>query len=376
MDSAAPAADPLHALELRVLEGPQRGARAPLPRSQTCTIAVGDGIDGDGADIVLREPNAAPTRLRVTADVPNAMLEVEHGQLQLGERTLSSGDQALWPAHAPLCMGTTVLAFGHAGIEAWPAGAPAARLDTAATCDTGAPAAVPLRRRAEVWLAALGLGVLLACGAAMSLTQVAAAPRPQTSVQAPALADALRTSEFSMLESGPGADGRPTLRGRLATQGQRQRLDAWIAVNGLDVAVDVLVDEAVLRDVTEVFRVNGVAVKAQMAGPGRVVAEAAERDHDRLARAEEVVRRDVRGFESLSLRNSAAPLPPPPAPPLPDNPGKRIASLVPGETAYLVTADGARYFLGALLPSGHRITQIERASVTLERDGQQSTLNF
>jgi type III secretion protein D len=333
---------------------------------------VGSDIESDGADIVLREPNAAPTRVRVTADVPNAMLEIEQGQLQLGDRTLGAGDQALWPANAPLCVGTTVLAFGHASVESWPAAAPATQQDTA---NDEPPARVPLRRRAEVWLAALGVGVLLACGVAMSLTHVAAAPRPPADAQAPTLADALRTSEFSMLEPSRASDGRITLRGRLATQGQRQRLDAWIAVRGQNVGVDVLVDESVLRDVTEVFRVNGVAVKAQMVGPGRVVAEAAERDHDRLARAEEVVRRDVRGLDSLSVRNSAAPLPPP-LPPMPDNPGKRIASLVPGEMAYLVTADGARYFLGALLPSGHRITQIERASVTLERDGQQSTLNF
>jgi type III secretion protein D len=59
-----------------------------------------------------------------------------------------------------------------------------------------------------------------------------------------------------------------------------------------------------------------------------------------------------------------------------DDPNKRIASLVPGELAYLVTADGARYFIGAMLPTGHRITQIEHSRVTLERDGQRSTLTF
>jgi type III secretion protein D len=44
--------------------------------------------------------------------------------------------------------------------------------------------------------------------------------------------------------------------------------------------------------------------------------------------------------------------------------------------AYLVTADGARYFIGAMLPTGHRITQIQHGSVTLERNGEQSTLRF
>jgi type III secretion protein D len=169
------------------------------------------------------------------------------------------------------------------------------------------------------------------------------------------------------------------LRGRLAQQIQRAKLDAWLATQpaaaSAPVAVEVTVDEALAREVTEVFRVNGVAVQAEVTGPGRIAAQASERDADRLARAEEVVRRDVRGLEQLAVRNTAKPLPPPP-PPVIDDPNKRIASLVPGDPAYLVTADGARYFVGAMLPTGHRITRIEHASVTLERDGQFATLRF
>jgi type III secretion protein D len=112
-----------------------------------------------------------------------------------------------------------------------------------------------------------------------------------------------------------------------------------------------------------------------MAGAGRIAAEAVEPDADKLNRAADVVRRDVRGLQALDVRNSAKPAPPP-LPPVSDDPGKRIASLVPGDPAYLVTADGSRYFIGAMLPTGHRITQIDKASVTLDLNGQQAILNF
>ena len=59
-----------------------------------------------------------------------------------------------------------------------------------------------------------------------------------------------------------------------------------------------------------------------------------------------------------------------------DDPGKRIASLVAGASAYLVTVDGARYFVGAMLPTGHRIVAIEKTAVALERDGQKTSLKF
>ena len=51
-------------------------------------------------------------------------------------------------------------------------------------------------------------------------------------------------------------------------------------------------------------------------------------------------------------------------------------ALVPGEPAYVVTVDGARYFVGAMLPSGHRIARIAPQQVVLERDGRQMNLNF
>jgi type III secretion protein D len=195
---------------------------------------------------------------------------------------------------------------------------------------------------------------------------------------APGIAEwtsALRNSEFAALQFAVGADGQVMLRGRLSTDAARQKLDAWLLDRGVQARVDVTVDEAVAREVAEVFRINGVAVKATAAGPGRVDAEAAERDADRLARAEEVVRRDVRGLDQLAVRNTAKP-PPPPMPPISDDPGKRIASLITAEPAYIVTADGSRYFVGALLPSGHRVTRVNPGSVTLELHGQQTTLNF
>ena len=58
------------------------------------------------------------------------------------------------------------------------------------------------------------------------------------------------------------------------------------------------------------------------------------------------------------------------------DPGKRVAAIVPGDPAYVVTADGTRYFEGAMLPTGHRILAILSDRVQIERDGTASTLNF
>ena len=374
MDRDTPMLDSLQALELRVLQGPQAGARAPLAAGRAVLVSAGGGAD---ADIVLRHDGAA-ARLRITADVAHALLELVEGELRLGEQLLAAGAQAAWARHQPLRIGNTVLAFGLACEDEWPqVDAMPAMAAAAGVADSNDPqkTRLPLRRRAETWLAATGAAVLLACGGSLWMAHVAAAPVPAVAVNTALLAEALKGGEFASLEAATQPDGRPVLRGRLADLAQRARLEAWLATRQWTPALDLLIDELVARDIAEVFRVNGIAAQAKAAGAGRFVAELAERDTQRLARAEEVVRRDVRGVKELALRNTATPLPPP-TPPVVDDPNKRIASLVPGEPAYVVTADGARYFVGALLPSGHRIAQIAAQRVVLERDGQQTNLNF
>jgi type III secretion protein D len=103
--------------------------------------------------------------------------------------------------------------------------------------------------------------------------------------------------------------------------------------------------------------------------------QAHEADAAALARAGQTARRDVAGLRELVVRNE----PPAPAPqdrPVADDPGKRVAAIVPGDSPYVATADGTRYFIGALLPTGHRVEAIEPHRVVLSRDGRESELDF
>jgi type III secretion protein D len=379
METTVATRDPLQALELRVFDGPQSGARAPLATGVGCVLASHPDGHAEGADVVLRE-GGAPARVRITADLRDALLEVLEGEVQLGDQVLSAGASSPWAMHMRLKIGSSIVAFGRAALPKWPlaigsASAVEPHTETSVAAPVK-PRRTSLARRAEFWLAMTGGGVLLACGAALWTAHLSAKPHEDIVMPPPpSLAVQLQKSEFSTLTARTLQDGRTELRGRLATLAERGRLDTWLAERQLNPAVEVQVDETLVRDVTETFRINGVSVRATVAGLGAVDAEAVERDNNKLARAEEVVRRDVRGLTKLTVRNNATPLPKP-LPPVPDDPGKRIASLVPGEPAYLVTADGSRYFLGSMLPTGHKIARIAHQSVTLEREGEQTTLNF
>jgi len=379
MENAVATRDPLQALELRVFEGPQHGARAALSTGVGCVIAAHPDGHVEGADVVLREEGVAPARVRVTVDMRDAMLEVLEGEVQLGDQMLGAGSQAAWSMHAPLKIGGSMVAFGRAGLPKWPGASSSASHDSHAEDSTASVVRkprTPLSRRPEVWLAAMGGAVLLICGAAFGTAIFAAPPMTDTvAPPPPPLAVALKASEFSTLQASTRKDGKLELHGRLDSEQLRSRLDSWLAERQLTPAIDVQVDETLVRNVTETFRVNGVSVQAQVLGAGMVTVEAADPSPDHLARAEEVVRRDVPGLTKLVVRNTVQPAKKP-LPPMSDDPGKRIASLVTGELAYIVTADGSRYFVGSMLPSGHRVAAIGSSSVTLEHDGEKTTLNF
>lgn len=400
----------LSALELRVVDGPQRQARAPLPRGIACVLAA-DSDRQAVANILLREDRLPPAAVRITAQDEAALVEVLHGEVGLGGQVHAAGAIAPWARHQRLHIGSAVVAFGRACEDHWPlfdqpvaggcvagstedAGEDKAGAGTAAIPGTAAAATATASstswksrgawyRRAEAWLVGTGALVLLMCAAALQVTAgtanagvrapAAGAPGPEGPAQA--LAESLAAAGFAGLRVESGADGVPRIVGRLATDAQRTRLAAWVAAQPRALALDVRVDEALAREVAEVFRIQGVPVRATAIGPGRVQVQAQEADAARLARALEAARRDVRGLDALELANQPPPAPKP-APPVVDDPGKRIAALVPGEMAHVVTADGSRYFVGAQLPSGHRITQIDAQALLVERDGEISILSF
>src|SRR4030081_3479503 len=99
METTVATRDPLHALELRVFEGPQSGARALLAAGIGCELASHPDGHAEGADVVLREDGGAPARVRITADLRDALLEVLEGEVHLGEQVLTAGAQAPWAMH-------------------------------------------------------------------------------------------------------------------------------------------------------------------------------------------------------------------------------------------------------------------------------------
>jgi len=389
-------ADPDGALELRVLEGEQRGARAAV-RWESFEIG---GLQGSAAcEVRLRDDLIGDTRVRIAArgGRSHARVHVLAGEARLGTSLLGAGSDAEWPLYAPLRLGATVLALGEEGSAAWEhePGPAAGHDDVPATTGEAGGAPGPASQASPPWppasadrLAprrARGLeGRLALLGGVLAIAAALLLVLGRLGAVAPLAATDPRLALTRLLAEQPGLKGLrvdadasgTTVSGLLETNAQLEALRNAVARAGLvDARIDVTTGEQLAGAVDDVFRVQGVPVRAGYDGGGRVRVDAQASDDNLLQRAVATARRDVPRLAGLEVHN-APPVPPPQDRPVPDDPGKRVAALVPGPSPYIATADGTRYFLGALLPTGDRIEAIEAHRVLLERDGRRSELDF
>lgn len=374
------------AVELRVLTGPQAGAAVAL--TPGATIDVGS-LQASGCQVVLRDPRVAEQRLRLHVRFADVRIEVLVGDVDMAGQVLSGPCSVDWPHFLPVRIGDTVIAVGAADSARWSQvlavaeAAPRAGLSldpspAAPNPAVTAPAPAP-RRSLESWLAVGGAALAAGALGLMAFVSLATPPRAPAATAAQRLERLLAAPDFRGLSAARSTDGRLRVSGSLLRLGDRTRLDRELADAGLDATVDVSVGEQIAHAVRDVYRMNGVpteaAVPTTLADVGRVAVQTRSADAERLSRIEATVRQDVPGLRVLEVENTVPPSEPV-ATAVVDDPGKRIASIVPGDAAYVVTVDGTRYFTGALLPSGHRIASIDETEVHLEKDGKASSLRF
>lgn len=366
--------------ELRVLAGPQSGAMLPLLPQRSYSIGT-----RFGADIVLRQPTAhaedatgsedTECRASISLEPDGVSLVAQAGQVLVDGTALTIGESRLVPWTTPWQLGGCTLAVGPQG--AWAPAAPAAAASPA-PARTAAPAA-PTPARLRRWgrrLATGGGAVVLTSLSmwALAMAIAPASPRPEALAQRAqaTLHAAGMTAVTVSLAAGP-AD--PVVEGYLDTHAQRTRAESLLAAQGLRPRFAVWINENLAQAVQDVYRVHGISAQVQTLGPGRVRVNTALADASALPNVEKAVRRDVQGLNQLDTRNAPPPGVPSPVPAL-DDPGKRVASIVTGDEPYVATQDGTRYFIGALLPTGHRILAIADGHVQLEREGLNTALAF
>lgn len=372
-------------LSFRVLAGPVRGASAPLEHGRP--LEIGHAFEND---IVLRDAEAQGVRLRLRVKGEAAELDVLEGRVELLGHALEAPASAVLPRYVPLLIGRNGVAIGEEQSPRW---AEAERLLRAAQrpddadprSDTGEEPRIAslltrwhgLAARSQMVLPAVAIA---AVSAAVLLAATTAPDWIRPTTNPAAVQAALAQAGFPTLKVVVGADGALAVKGLVATEKERARVQRVLQAKDFAVSNQVETGERLALAVEDVFRANGLDADARPMKLGAVRVDVRGAAEGEVASVQKLAAREVPGLRHLAVRRLGEPPAVAPTTPQPlvvgSGPGKRVVAVVDGQVDYVATEDGSRYFNGAVLPTGHRIVHVEGQIVHVEKDGAMHQLVF
>lgn len=360
---------------LRILSGPLKSAEKRLADDQAFTL--GYALRNN---IVLRDPSVKGTRVRISLENGLAEVEIVTGTLRLFGQGFEAPAKIILPAFTPARIGNCSFAVGGAEETRWQeceALLSHSLMAVPAPAEP-APARIPGRRFPAI--PGLGKRHALAAGAAFaSFFVVIAATGLQKDVQIDrfeSLHTALSDEAYANLQVTTLSDGRFRISGFLQEDRELADLEQRLMNASVPAHLDIETGDQLAAKVEDIFRSNGVTAKIEHVEDGKIIATGIVATSEKIEDIREHVRKDVPSSGELAIRYSLPPEAEDPASPVRHDPGKRIVSVVGGKHGYVLTDDGSSYFVGGVLPTGHRITQIDGTDVLVERNGEQIKFQF
>ncbi|MBX2836702.1 MAG: hypothetical protein KTR35_07600 [Gammaproteobacteria bacterium] len=382
--SAEPRSNGMPGWMVQVVSGLQTGALTTLEPSKSVTV----GFDSSN-DIVLRSRDTQTDSVRLTHTADGVQVlplsgsfglsgrseDVQQSQLIGWNDSVQLGDVELrivkaLPTNSIKQESDIPIALTGVGASA-NFRPPSANKNTGSIPSSTEDKAINTKRSRRPLI--LGLAAAAVVAIAFVLFQSTLLDPP--AVQLPTVSEQLAKSPFQHLSVEGDADDRH-ISGYLSTHESGIEFDRWLMENQITIPNRVHIEAEIVEKVEDVFRVNDVLASISSLGEGSVEALTSESSLEKLAKLETMVKADVPQLVSLVIQNS------PPAQAAMDepqgtlDPGKRVAMVVSEEPAYLVTEDRSHYYVGSILPSGHRIESIENGQVSLQKGGETTLLKF
>lgn len=364
---------------LRVLNGRLAGAERPLHVGKY--LRVGHGLDND---IVLRGQGTTGISLLLDLADDQARVRVTSGQISLLGRPIDVDEEAILPPYVPLQIGEFAVAIGGDAEERWQEAerlgkaiavpqsddAAAAPSERARLAERIATRLYPVRdhfanRPGGMWfLVALGL-ILLGFAAIAPITEAIRGElySPRT-VRA-----TLSATGFSSLKvTRDAASETVIVSGAVGSENDALRLRKIMAEKFPGALVDVTTPGSLAAAATDILRNNKVDAEARAGRSGAIRIITEYLPQDRQIELTAILKRDLpvlknveyqmdnrRGDRDLQYFFNAS--------------RSGLATYVDGNPGYIVTQDQTRWFVGSVVPTGHKILAIGNGRIIFERQG-------
>ena len=342
---------------LRIVSGLHVGASRPLSRREMILIG-----SGDDCDVVLADAGVAAHHALLNVVDGRFHLRALDAAVELPGRTLHPGDPVEIGQVQRIGLGHAAIAFGRADAPEWLLVAPEAGL-----ADGVAPPRpkVPLTSRLSM---IAGIAVLALAALAIAAAMLPARPPPvDVELRLRQLAQAHGISDMAISRD---VDGAAVLSGTVGDSATLARLRKQIEAEALPASVNLRTGEDLAGDVGEVMRAAGFPVRAEYLGDNNVRVTGNLGGDEAAVRAF-IVSRAVRetGVNRIEMVNLDTPVAEVGEAASADDTKVRIVSIVRGDAAHVVDADGEQYRPGDIVPGWGELVSIGQHAHVLQADG-------
>lgn len=340
-----------------VIAGEQSGTGISIENK--AAFSVGNDFNND---VVLRSSQNVPIQLNIERYQGVRHIQLQDGNARLGDVDMQQGE---WYELVPgLPVEYADVAFHIQGIP-----------NVECADEKSDPEAAVIFTRRSMAVAALLAGIALLGVLGIQEFWLTGDDEP---VAGPSLVQqiaALDLADVQIVENAP--DGSALLvSGRVSGREQYRHLQQLLATESPGAALDVQVDSDIVDGLLDIYRNHGIAANVSVLGKGHVQVETEGVDEATMVAIEKALETDLPMLNKLDVMNT-----PPEESQSANNdsqldPEKEIEAVVAGEISYVITRDQARYFVGAVLPSGHTIKAINEGMVVMLREGEETQLKF
>lgn len=190
--------------------------------------------------------------------------------------------------------------------------------------------------------------------------------------------EVIGTSELNHLEVEQIEESnRFAVQGTLKSREQKILLQQMAKTSNAVLELDVRIDDLIAESIEDIFRVNGIPANADVLPDGEVKIHTRTAEQAKLEELRQKIRSDLPSLTQFEIINTEPPIVKPKKKTgFTPSPEKRITLISAGRNAYIMTEDKSRYFVGALLPSGHLVEAINEGEVIVSKNGTTERLKY
>lgn len=358
-------------IEMFVLTGEQSGARRVLDDNATFTIS--GKMD---TDVVFRDPTINEERLNLITRNNEVFVQVMSGNVEIQGKIVSSGNLVKIPEYAKIKIGETTFSYGrHVGAAWHEIVEYVSNIELASSAKSKHFNIITSRQL--VFL--LSLLVIISLVTILVYININKNSENVAIIsQIDVLKSDLEDNGIYSLDVSRTESGQLTITGFLMTNKEKSTVESIVDDHKLSVLLDVFTGDNLAKEVEELYRVNGVDADVKVLKYGSVIVTTEYKDKSLLEKLKHIALSEISHLneldteyigtinraENIESSNSF------------DKDEKRITMVVSGLPAYIMTHDQSKYYIGAILPSGHKIIAIQDKKVTIEKNGNTTTLEF